>query len=277
MVLGDYQFPHVHFDVSMWGPYLPTLGRLDHSKPHTSRFGDGRLAPEASLLVWDARRSNLSGTVWFINRGKNKSTGDPWTVIQREIKKDRGQPIPSYEQMLIATELLERVILRMDLQTLSVCRRLPSAMSHRGRWGRSYALFLEDGLDCIAVKDICGLRDITVASKTYEENGQVEKEIPFVLAASRRSWKMRLILFIQVTTVCKTRRIVRRHEHWNRNAVLGRHTSETMYYLSTSSLGAVSSKKILLERINNDDGDRVAGMLKWTPMNEQSFKYCNFL
>jgi hypothetical protein len=110
MVMSDYQFPHVHFDVSMWGPESPTLGQLDHSKPHTSGFGVGGLASEASLLAWDACRSNLSGAAWFINRGENKSTGDPWTVIQREIKKDRGQPIPSYEQMSIATELLERVM-----------------------------------------------------------------------------------------------------------------------------------------------------------------------
>jgi hypothetical protein len=39
------------------------------------------LASEASLLAWDACRSNLSGAAWFINRGENKSTGDPWTVL----------------------------------------------------------------------------------------------------------------------------------------------------------------------------------------------------
>lgn len=107
---GRLPISHVHFNVSMWGPYLPNLGRLDRSRPHTSGFGDGGLASKASLLVWDARRSNLSGAASFTNQGEDKSTGDPWTVIQRQIKKNCGQPIPSYEQILIATELLERVM-----------------------------------------------------------------------------------------------------------------------------------------------------------------------
>jgi hypothetical protein len=50
-----------------------------------------------------------------------------------------------------------------------------NVLSYRGGRSRSYVLFLEDDFSCIAV------RDISVASRSYEKNGQVEKEIPFVV------------------------------------------------------------------------------------------------
>lgn len=32
MIMGDYQFPHIHFNVTILrGAYTPSLGRLDHS------------------------------------------------------------------------------------------------------------------------------------------------------------------------------------------------------------------------------------------------------
>jgi hypothetical protein len=56
MIVGDYQFRYVHFDISMVkGCYALAFGRLDHSKPHTSGFG--RLSSKASLMVWGARLS----------------------------------------------------------------------------------------------------------------------------------------------------------------------------------------------------------------------------
>lgn len=62
MIMGDYQFPHIHFNLmTLRGAYTPSLGRLDHSKPYMSGFGDGEMSTEASLLVWDASLSNLSG------------------------------------------------------------------------------------------------------------------------------------------------------------------------------------------------------------------------
>lgn len=106
MIMGGYQFPHIHFDVTISrGAYTPSLGRLDHSKPHTSGFGDGEMSTKASLLVWDASLSNLSGSAWFINRTEGNLV-DPWAMLTEIRACKTQQPIPTSAQLDAVRRLL---------------------------------------------------------------------------------------------------------------------------------------------------------------------------